>query len=66
MLHWGKRRTENQSPAHIIVPLQEIIRESTRAGFLNGNRKAANGMPLHYITPEVVESNHVVKLENQI
>lgn len=41
----------------------EEPKESTWAGVLTGNRSAANGMTLSYITPEIIEENLVAKFE---
>ncbi|XP_019250861.1 PREDICTED: uncharacterized protein LOC109229761 [Nicotiana attenuata] len=42
---------------------QATSKESTWANVLTGNRSAANGMTLTYITLEIVEGNLVAKLE---
>nr|XP_016444555.1 PREDICTED: uncharacterized protein LOC107769810 [Nicotiana tabacum] len=53
----------NQAQVPVNVPLPEVTKESTWAGVLNGNRLAANGLALNYITPEIVKGNLVANPE---
>ncbi|OIT39901.1 hypothetical protein A4A49_59297 [Nicotiana attenuata] len=61
--HAAKTLVGNTVPLMNKELKQATSKESTWANVLTGNRSAANGMTLTYITPEIVEGNLVAKLE---